>query len=70
MAPVPLPRGWTMHVKSALLHAISLATMAVTLARGRRTRHGMHSKLERAINDRVTYPTTAPKNSLNMSKRL
>lgn len=31
---VTLPRGWTKHVKSALIHAVSLATTALTLARG------------------------------------
>jgi hypothetical protein len=30
-----LPKGWTNHVKSALLHAISLAIMALTVARSR-----------------------------------
>ena len=31
----PLPRGWSKHVKSGLLHAISLAAMALTVARSR-----------------------------------
>lgn len=31
----PLPKGWTRRVKSALLHAISLAAMALTVARTR-----------------------------------
>jgi hypothetical protein len=26
---VPLPRGWAHHVKSGLLHAISLAAMCI-----------------------------------------
>lgn len=51
MASTHLPRGWTKHVKSALLHAISLASMALTVARARRTRHGIHAELERAINE-------------------
>jgi len=32
---IPLPRGWTRHVKSAVLHAVSLAATALILARGR-----------------------------------
>ena len=51
MASTPLPRGWTKHVRSALLHSISLATMALTVARGRRTQYGIHAELERAINE-------------------
>ncbi len=35
---VSLPRGWTRHVKSAVLHAISLASTAMTLARGQLSR--------------------------------
>jgi hypothetical protein len=30
-----LPRNWTTIVRSALLHAIALASMALTMARGR-----------------------------------
>jgi len=46
--PVPLPRGWTKHVKSSLLHAISLAAMALTIARSRRTRTRLQTELDRA----------------------
>lgn len=35
---VPLPRGWTKRVKSALIHAMSLAATALTLARGQVSR--------------------------------
>jgi hypothetical protein len=45
---VPLPRGWSRHVKSSLLHAISLASMALTVAHGRHTRSRLHVDLERA----------------------
>ncbi len=31
----PLPRGWTKHVRSAFLHALSLASTALTVARSR-----------------------------------
>jgi hypothetical protein len=33
--PAPLPRGWVKHIKTGLLHAISLAAMALTIARSR-----------------------------------
>jgi putative transposase len=49
MASTPLPRGWTKHIQSALLHAISLATMALTVARGRSTENRV--QLERTINE-------------------
>ena len=32
---VPLPRGWTKHVKSALIQAVSLAATALNVAYGR-----------------------------------
>ncbi len=49
---VPLPRGWTGHVKSAVLHAVSLAATALTLARGRAsssrsTRQSLAAELDR-----------------------
>jgi hypothetical protein len=31
---IPLPRGWPFHVKSAMLHVISLAQFAVAYTRG------------------------------------
>jgi hypothetical protein len=31
MGSAPLPRGWKNHIKSSLLHAISLATAALTV---------------------------------------
>ena len=36
---IPLPRNWHSHVKSAVLHTISLAHFAVTHARGMATGH-------------------------------
>jgi len=50
---VPLPKGWTEHVKSALLQAISFAAMALTIARSRaatsRSRqHRLQAELNRA----------------------
>ena len=48
-----LPKGCTKHIKSALLHAISLATMALTVARSRAAtsrarRHRLQAQLDRA----------------------
>ena len=31
---IPLPRGWSSHVKSAMLHVISLAQFAMAYTRG------------------------------------
>ena len=45
---VPLPRGWSKQVKSSLLHAISLAAMALTVVRSRRTRTRLQTELDRA----------------------
>jgi putative transposase len=45
---VPLPRGWSKHVKSSLLHAISLAAMALTVAGGRHARARLQTELDRA----------------------
>jgi len=49
---IPLPRGWSKHIKFGLLHAISLAAMALTVARGRHTRSPLRTELERA-NDEI-----------------
>jgi len=50
---VPPPRGWARHVKASLLHAISLASMALTIARSRRARSRLQTELERADNEIV-----------------
>jgi len=51
--PVALPKGWTRHVRSALLQAISLAATTWTLARSRaatssRRRERLQAELDRA----------------------
>ena len=51
MAPAPLPRGWKIHIKSSLLHAISLATAALTVARSRSADDRLRAGLERATNE-------------------
>ena len=45
---VALPGGWAHHVKSGLLHAISLAAMALTVARSRHTQSQLQAELDRA----------------------
>lgn len=48
---VALPRSWPEHVKSGLLHAISLAAMALTVARSRHTPSRLQTELDRADNE-------------------
>jgi hypothetical protein len=47
----PLARGWPNHIRSSLLHAISLAAMALTVARSRCTRNYLQAELDRANNE-------------------
>jgi transposase InsO family protein len=51
MASAPLPQGWKNHIKSSLLHAISLATAALTVARSRSATRDLRAELERATNE-------------------
>jgi hypothetical protein len=53
---IPLPRGWTRDVKSALLHAVSVASVALTVARSRaatadRGCQRFQAELDRATTD-------------------
>ncbi len=48
---IPLPKGWSKHMKSGLLHAVSLASTALTAARSRHARSRLESELERANNE-------------------
>ena len=44
--PIRLPRQWPNHVKSGILHAISLASVVLSYARGRATdRRGLRAQL-------------------------
>jgi len=46
---IRLPRQWPRHVKSAILHAISLASVVVAVARGRTVgRKRLHAQLDQA----------------------
>ncbi len=47
--PIRLPRQWPGHVKSGILHTISLASVVLSYARGRATgRRRLQSELEQA----------------------
>jgi putative transposase len=48
---VPLPRAWSKHLKSSLLYAISLAAMALAVARSRRAQFRLQAELDRAENE-------------------
>ncbi|MBW2541561.1 MAG: hypothetical protein JRF15_05655 [Deltaproteobacteria bacterium] len=51
MAALALPRGWPEHVRSSLLHAIALASAALSIARSRRVTQGLRTDLERAAQE-------------------
>ena len=50
--PIRLPRQWSKHVKTGILHAISLASVAISYARGRATgRRRLRAQLEQATSE-------------------
>ena len=50
--PIRLPRQWPGHVKSGILHAISLASVVLSFARGRVTGHRrLQAQLEQATTE-------------------
>jgi len=52
--PIGLPRQRSRHVKTGVLHAISLASVVVTYARGRATGwRRLHAQLEQATTEIV-----------------
>ena len=51
--PIPLPRGWTKIVNSAVLHALSIAATALTVAWGRAAGSRGSQRKERADADRL-----------------
>ena len=60
--PIRLPRQWPKHVKSGILHAISLASVVLSYARGRATgRRRLCAQLERL---RTNSHELAPLNSV------
>ena len=48
MGTDPLPRGWTRRVRSSVLHAVSLATTALAMARAGSGFARLRAELERA----------------------
>lgn len=47
--PIRLPKQWSQHVKAGVFHAISLASVAMSYARGRDTkRNRLRAQLEQA----------------------
>ncbi len=49
---IRLPKRWPQHVKSGILHAISLASVVLTCARGQATsRNGLRVQLEQATTE-------------------
>jgi hypothetical protein len=51
MATVPLPQGWSDHVRSSLLHAIALAGAVLSVARSCRVTQGLRTALERGTHE-------------------
>jgi putative transposase len=50
--PIRLPKQWSKHVKAGVLHAISLASVALSYARGRATgRRRIRAQLEQATSE-------------------
>jgi transposase InsO family protein len=47
----PLPRGWPKHAKTALLHAIAMASTALAVARGHAASRGLRVELDRAMQE-------------------
>jgi len=49
---VRLPKQWSRHVKSGILHAVSLASVALSYARGRATgERRLRAQLEQATTE-------------------
>jgi hypothetical protein len=52
--PIRLPRHWPRHVKSRILHAVSLASVVVSFAQGRApVRRRLRARLEHATTDDI-----------------
>ena len=61
----PLPRGWTKHVRSGVLHAISLASTALTHSWGMAARRGSPRRLAAEI-DRLRAEVTHLKEEMEI----
>ncbi len=51
---IPLPEDWPGHVKSGILHVISLAQVALTAARARAKKRGIAARLRATLEERDT----------------
>ncbi len=63
---IPLPRGWTKRVKSALIQSVSLAATALTLAHGRASSSRVPRKRMAAELDRATTEIVLLKEELDI----
>ncbi len=63
---IPLPRGWTKRVKSALIQSVSLAATALTLAYGRASLSRSPRKRMAAELDRVNTEIALLKEELDI----
>ncbi len=63
---IPLPRGWTKRVKSALIQSVSLAATALTLAHGRASKSRSTRKRLTAELDRATTEIALLKEELHI----
>ncbi len=51
---IPLPEDWPSHVKTGILHVISLAQVALTAARARAKKRGISARLRATLEERDT----------------
>ena len=63
---IPLPRGWTKRVKSALIQSVSLAATALTLVHGRASSSRNPRKRMAAEHDRATTEIALLKDELDI----
>ncbi len=63
---IPLPRGWTKRVKSALIQSVSLAATALTLAHGRASSSRSPRKRMTAALDRANTEIALLKEELDI----
>ena len=51
---IPLPGDWPSHVRTGILHVISLAQLALTAARARAKKRGISARLRARLEERDT----------------
>ena len=62
----PLPRGWTKHVRSAFLHAVSLSSTALTVAWSRAAKSPRPTSRLQAELDRANTEIALLREELNL----